>query len=133
MSQRSRRHLQGVSSETVFSEPTGPPTPILTQVFGIWSPPARPRFLPLPLGKGWGKGLTGLCRPSFTLALLHGEETLALKQPTVQCFVLHGANVELRSCAGQIIPALLVNVISDDREMGEQRCEQLLPGQLSDG
>ena len=62
-----------------------------------------------------------------------GEGTSAAKQSTVQSLVLHGADVELRSRAGQIVPALLGDVVSDDREMLEQRREQPLPGELSDG
>src|SRR6266702_2044994 len=110
-----------MSSKAVFPEPTGPPTPILTQAFGMWT---TSLLLPSPLlGEGQDRGSEA--QPPPVSSLLGGGYRWRLpyniasttKQPTVQCFVLHGANVELRSCAGQIIPALLVNVISDDREM----------------
>ena len=57
---------------------------------------------------------------------------LATKQSTVQCLMLHGANVEFRSGAGEIIPALLVDVVGDGWKMLERPGEQPLPGELSD-
>jgi hypothetical protein len=62
---------------------------------------------------------------------LMGKGRSTLKQPTVQRFMLHGADVELRGRAEQIIPAPSVGISGQRRQRREERAQQLLSCKLA--